>query len=130
DLGTINIDVHIINHGEEEIAPNNLRLHVVLAEHEIRFPTAPGSTAEKTFEGVMRKMYPNQNGTSLTEPLIPGGDTMTITLTEAIPDYIYDYRELAVVAFLQNHSTKAVFQTEISTPIALDGIADASLKSS
>lgn len=128
-LRTVSFEAQIINHGETDIAPANLRLHIALIEEEIKFPTAPGSTAEKDFEGVMRKMYPNQNGTSLTEPLV-AGDTLTIAFEAEIPSYIYDYRELAVVTFLQNHATKAVLQSEISTPIALDGIADASLKSS
>lgn len=127
-LRTVSFEAKIINHGETDIASNNLRLHIALIEEEIKFPTAPGSTAEKDFEGVMRKMYPDQNGTSLTEPLV-AGDTMTFTLEAPIPEYIYDYRELAVVSFLQNHATKAVLQSEISEPITLEGIADASLKS-
>ncbi len=129
ELRTVSVEAKIINHGDTEIAPANLRLHVALVEEEINFPSAPGSTAERIFEGVMRKMYPDHNGTSLTEALA-AGDTMTIAFDAPIPDYIYDYRELAVVSYLQNHATKAVFQAEISKPIALDGIADASLKSS
>lgn len=129
DLRTVSFEAKIINHGDTEIAPANLRLHIALVEHEINFPAAPGTNGEKAFEGVMRKMFPDHNGTSLTEALAPG-DTMTIAFDAPIPAYIYDYRELAVVTYLQNHATKAIFQSEISDPIALDGIADASLKSS
>lgn len=126
-IQNLTIDVKIINHGEEPIAPEDLRLHIALLEHEIKFTVAPGSNGERIFENVMRKMYPDVNGTSFDEAIAPG-DTVSVIIVTEFPKYIYLYKEISIVSFLQNHATTEVYQAEISEPIEIGELADATLK--
>lgn len=106
----------------------NLVLHVALVEREINFPEPPGTTNEKDFYNVMRKMYPNGNGTTLTGGLSVGV-AQSFTMNHAIPSYIYNYGELAVVAWVQDVTSKEVFNAAYSAPIALPaGAVDAGLE--
>lgn len=98
----------------------DIRLHVALIEREINFPEPPGTTNEKDFFNVMRKMYPNENGTVLTGGLSVGSP-QTITFSQAIPSYIYNYGEIAVVAWVQDvaATSKQVYNAAYSAPVAL-----------
>jgi len=86
--------------------------HMVVIERNIYFTTAPGSNGEKTFEGVMKKMLPTSSGTSMAA-------SQTVGLVTNL-DYswklanVYDTNQLAVVAFVQNTSTKEVYQAGYS----------------
>lgn len=90
--------------------------HLALIEKHMSYPTPPGTNGETDFYNVVRKMYPSASGTAL-----PGtwttGQTETITVAAAVPTYIRDLAEVAVVGFVQNNSTKEVAQTEISEPL-------------
>lgn len=101
---------------------NTLTLHTALIEKEIKFDTPPGTNGETVFHGVMRKMLPNANGTSLATTWT-NGQTQTITFNVPIPSYIYDLNQLAVVAFIQENGSKEVHQAGYSAPqqLALDG---------
>jgi hypothetical protein len=89
------------------------RLHIVLVEKHIHFTTAPGSNGEKDFYNVARRMYPTQTGTLM--PMVwNAGDDTTITIKAAIPSYIYDINQLAVVSFLQDNTDKSVLQAGYS----------------
>lgn len=118
DLSTVNITVNIRASQNLDVGSNTLKLHVLLLEREITFPSAPGTNGETSFKGVMRKMYPNANGTNL-QSAWSQGDSLTLTFTEALPSYIYKMTEVAVVAFIQNHNTKEVLQGDLSEPVSL-----------
>lgn len=93
-----------------------LKLHVAMIEKEIVFASAPGTNGETEFYNVMRKMYPNGNGTTL--PLTwTNGQAQTYTFNAAVPAYIYDKNQIAVVAFVQDNSDKEVYQAAITTPV-------------
>lgn len=96
-----------------------LRGHIVLIEKHINFTSPPGSNGETDFYNVCRRMYPSQSGTGL--PLTwNAGDDSTIIVKAAIPTYIYDINELAVVAFVQDNGTKEVLQAAISwSPVGI-----------
>lgn len=89
--------------------------HVALIERNIYFTTAPGSNGETHFEGVMKKMLPDANGTALPSTWTVG-QTQTLTFSIPVPSYTYNLNELAVVAFVQN-SQKGVEQGAYSAPI-------------
>ena len=101
------------------------RLHVAMIEKEICFTTAPGSNGEKNFHNVVRRMYPDANGTPVQNSWNTA-DTLTFTFAESIPAYIYDESQIAVVAFLQNNTNKEVFQADISNPINYMNVASIS----
>jgi len=90
-----------------------LKLHVVVTEAEIVYPTPPGSNGEKVFEHVMKKMLPSNAGTDLTG--ITAGFSRTYTFRAKI-NKVYDVSQVEVVAFIQNPTTKEVFQAGKSDP--------------
>ncbi len=101
---------------------NTLTLHTALIEKEIKFDIPPGTNGETVFHGVMRKMLPNANGTTLATSWT-NGQTQTITFNVPIPNYIYDLNQLAVAAFIQENGSKEVHQAGYSAPqqLAVDG---------
>jgi len=104
-------------------APNNqMRLHLLLTEREITFPSAPGTNGERNFFNVVRKMIPNQNGTTIANTWAVG-DSAEYTFRVEIPSYIYKATEIQFVALVQNNSSRAVFQAGVSTPVALQNYA-------
>jgi hypothetical protein len=96
----------------QDITSSNLRLHTVVIEEEIEFDSAPGSNGETGFYHVMKRMLPNQNGTTLTSEWM-SGDSETFTLSWNHTN-VYSLTELAVVAFVQDNSTKEVHQAGFS----------------
>ncbi len=105
--------------------PSNTVLQLAMVEKDITFATAPGSNGETAFHNVMRKMLPNASGSAVTAANFssPGG-SQTFTFTDvAIPSYIYDLSELSFVAWVQNNTTKEVYQAGVSLPVALDDYA-------
>ena len=105
-----------------QAASGTLVLHTVLVEKEIAFCVAPGSNGETEFYSVMRKMLPSGVGTTLATAWTVG-QTQNFQFTTSVPTYIYDKKELAIIAFIQNNANKDVLQTGISQPLAipLDG---------
>lgn len=122
---TINVS-HYLSNDEDSIfisatvtatqaytAVNYPRCHIVLVEKHIDFASPPGSNGETDFYMVCRRMYPSQTGTSM--PLTwANGDDSTVTIKAAIPSYIYDIDQLAVVCFVQDNGTKEVLQAGYS----------------
>jgi len=101
-----------------------LKLHVAMVEKEIIFTTPPGSNGEMDFHMVMRKMYPNANGTTL-QGTWANNDTYTATFNVAVPTYIYNKNEIAFVAFIQSDGNKAIQQAALSNPILIPNDAAA-----
>lgn len=91
------------------------RLRVAMIEKIIDFTgqTPPGNNGEIVFENVMRKMYPNTQGTAL-EGAWTLGQSKTTSFRVPIPAYIYDKNEIAVVAWIQDDATKDVMQAGFS----------------
>jgi len=102
-----------------------LRCHVVLIEKHIQFTTPPGSNGETDFYNVCRRMYPSQTGT-LMPMAWNNGDDSTVTIKAAIPSYIYDINQLAVVCFVQDNTNKAVLQAGYSSsPVGIHNFVNA-----
>ena len=101
---------------------NPLVLHLALTEKVIEYASAPGSNGEKIFKHVMRKMLPSNTGSTLAGTWT-SGQTVSNSMTVAIPSYYYDISQLEVVAFIQENVTKDVHQAAKSAaqPLALDG---------
>jgi hypothetical protein len=101
--------------------PSSTVLHVGMVEKTISFPSAPGSNGETEFHNVMRKMLSGWTGNAVVASnFASAGGSQTFTFTNvAIPSYIYDLNEVGFVAWVQNTSTKEVFQANMSEPVAL-----------
>lgn len=92
----------------EAITANNLRLRIAVIEEVIAFSSPPGSNGESTFYNVMKKFMPSTAGLSLQNAWMPGdSETFTQSWTH---QNIYDFNEVAIVAFVQNDTGKEVLQ--------------------
>ena len=124
---SILIAVSVSNPGTSSVtsgSTGSLKLHTVIVEEEISYPTAPGSNGETDFYSVMRKMLPNASGTSLADTWAAGA-SQTFTFAVPLPTYIANLGEVAVVAFVQDNSSKDVKNAAYSAPQAVSGLADA-----
>lgn len=87
---------------------DDLILHTVVTETDIEFSSPPGSNGETKFYDVMRSMLPTNNGESLSGINQSGENTFNRQLNI---DAGWNANELNCVAFIQNVSTKEVYQT-------------------
>lgn len=93
----------------------NLVAHIAVIEKEINFASAPGSNGETTFHNVLKQYLPSTSGTSLANSWTVG---QTQTINESWTwSNVYDENELAVVAFIQNNTTKEVHQAVFASAI-------------
>ncbi len=101
--------------------PSNTVMQLAMIERNITFTSAPGSNGETAFHNVMRKMLPSPTGTAVTASNFASANgTQTFTFTGvAIPSYIYNLNEIGFVAWVQNNTTKEVYQAGYSAPIPL-----------
>ena len=97
-------------------ATTQLRLFVSLLEMNIHFTTnPPGNNGEYDFYYVTRKMYPSAAGNILADSIL-NGDSIVYHLRAKAPAYIYNKKEMAVAAFVQDMGTKVVDQAVLATP--------------
>lgn len=126
---SIQIAVNVNNPTTSTFTPNGtFKLHTVIVEEEINYPSAPGSNGETDFYDVMRKMLPDANGTTLATSWT-SGTSQTFTFNVALPTYIANLGEVAVVAFLQEDGNKNVVNAAYSAPQSVSGLADAGITS-
>ena len=101
--------------------PSNTVMQLAMIERNITFTSAPGSNGETAFHNVMRKMLPSPTGTAVTASNFTSANgTQIFTFSGiAIPTYIYNPNEIGFVAWVQNNTTKEVYQAGYSAPIPL-----------
>jgi hypothetical protein len=94
-------------------ATDSLVAHIVVVEKNVlknSYATSPGNNAETSYGYVMRKMMPSTNGTVLLSKSMNATDTISINWNLL---HIKDTAQLRVVAFVQNVTTKEVYQAQI-----------------
>ncbi len=112
DPGLDSIRLTLKIKASENISGNNLTAHLVVIEEEINFAVAPGSNGERNFHNVMKKMIPNADGTSIGSTFT-SGDSMIVTGSWKFAN-VYDYNQLAAVAWVENATTREVYQASYS----------------
>ncbi len=100
------ITVHVMGRSSASIQ-GNIRLYVGVIEKAIHFNSAPGSNGEKDFYSVMKKLLPTASGTYIGN--VEPGDYFAHTFTWELAN-IYDMSQLDAIAWIQNQSTKEVYQ--------------------
>jgi len=122
DLASADVTVTITNEGADEFAAGSA-LRVALVEEEISWPSPPGSTSITVFEAVLKTFFTGTDGMEL--PAIAAGETWTNTWTGVeIATAVYDYKQLGVVAFVQDDGSREVFNAAHSSPVELTGTYD------
>lgn len=103
------ISVVVMGRASSAVNSNNLKLHIAVIEQTMTYTSAPcaNSNGERTFHNVMKKMLPNAQGTGI--PAMAVGDYFAVKYSWALAN-VMDVNELTVVAWLQDHSTKQVYQ--------------------
>ncbi|MCP4712661.1 MAG: Omp28-related outer membrane protein [Planctomycetes bacterium] len=88
---------------EEELAPDNILVHFVITESNIAYT---GTNGDPIHHQVMRDMIPDGNGHQL---IIAQGETIEMPVDYTI-DETWERDNLEMVVFVQNNSTKEVYQ--------------------
>lgn len=91
----------------------NLVAHIVVIEKDVlksAYAASPGNNSETHYEYVMRKMLPDANGLVLVNTAINGADSTLISWTL---NKIKSVDELRVIVFVQNNTTKEVYQAQL-----------------
>ncbi len=93
-----------------------LKLRTSIIERLKHYDVPPGSNGETEFPDVMRKMLPDFNG--LTLPPLSVGDSANYSFAYPVASG-WNWKDLAVVAWTQNDSTKEVLQANINIPTVI-----------
>ncbi|NOT37267.1 MAG: T9SS type A sorting domain-containing protein [Saprospiraceae bacterium] len=120
---SMDITITIKNVSASDFSNANYVLQTCIVEEDIKFPKQAATNSETEFHTVMRKMIPSAAGAKFTETIAVGA-TKTINYRAAVPAYIYSYKELGVVAYMQNNlaSSKEVIQAAKSHPKEINGV--------
>jgi len=102
---------YVLIEATEDI-PAGMKFNLAVIEKHVGFASPPGSNGETDFYNVMKKLLPNQTGTTL--PAISAGEYMIMEFSW-VHQNVYDIDELAAVGFIQNNNTKEVLQSAKST---------------
>lgn len=86
----------------------NLVLRTAVVEKHIGYGSAPGSNGETDFPNVFRLMLPSQNGDAYTPAAQGQSATFNYSYTE---DAAWDETEIYTIAWIQDESTKEVFNS-------------------
>lgn len=96
----------------------NMKLRVALIE-TLEYCNAPGTNGEKVFHHVVREMYPDAGGTSISNSWTMG-QTQTLTIKGRAPKWVDKSNTDAIlVVWIQNDNDKAIAQAAKSTKVAL-----------
>lgn len=108
----ISVNIKITRDSSDVTTFTATRLFIALTERIVQYASPPGSNGERIFFNVTRKMLPDAKGTSFEIPA-PGesvtADLMYIPTENFLSKVSMD--SIRVVAFIQNTSTKLVYQS-------------------
>lgn len=92
--------VQVILNSLGDVDNKDYTLHVVAIEKEVTNTASYGNNGEKRFFNIMRKMLPDQNGTTIKLPA--KGSSSTYNFTYFKDAKIYDWSKMEVIAFVQS----------------------------
>lgn len=101
------IFVVVMGKATSAVASSGLKLHISVLEKTMEYATPPGTNGEKIFHNVMKKMLPNASGTNIGA--LEAGEYFAYTYSWALAN-VMDINELTAVAWLQDNSSKTVYQ--------------------
>ncbi len=102
------IFIVVMGRTSEAIESDGLKLNVSVIEKTMTYSSAPGTNGERIFHNVMKKMLPGPAGQSVSS--LDANEYFAYKFSWAL-DYVMDINELSAVAWLQDYSTKEVYQS-------------------
>lgn len=105
---TLSFTVKVTMHDSAGIDFSKLVLNSILTETYIEYSSPPGSNGETKFYNIMREIIPSPSGTSLSTLAmnVPSSFNFTTNINAA-----WKTQYLKLIVFVQNTSTKEVYQT-------------------
>ena len=100
------ITVHVMGLTSQALT-GSIKLFVGVIEKEIHFNSAPGPNGERDFYSVMKKLLPGSDGAFLGN--LEAGDYFAASYTWELAN-IYDMSQVSAIAWIQNTTTKEVYQ--------------------
>lgn len=98
-------------------APVGASMHLRCALLEtLQFDSPPGTNGEKHLDNIVRNMYPDANGTAISNSWT-AGTSQTITLKGSVPAYVDRSAAPFVAVWIQNDNDKQVEQAAWSAPL-------------
>ncbi len=101
------VTVTVMGKASTAISSENLRVFVGIIEKEIHFNSAPGPNGEKHFYSVMKKLLPSASGQPT--PSLEAGGYFAYTFSWPVANF-YDINQISAIAWVQDYSTKTVYQ--------------------
>jgi hypothetical protein len=96
-----------------------LTLHTIVIEDKITEIT--GGNGETSFESVVKAMLPDEGGTIFNKSWT-AGESVTVHNLDYYYEDVFNEKQLCVVAFVQDETTKTVYQAEIINPSSISGL--------
>ena len=103
-------------------ATENLKTRIAVVEEPVfksDYNGFSGSNSETSYPFAMRKMLPDANGVTLVNKALNGVDT--VTLAWPIRNF-KRISNLRVVAFVQNETTREIYQSSIAAAVDVTGV--------
>jgi hypothetical protein len=97
---------------------SSLKLRAALVQN-VYWDVAPGSNGETDFKDVVRAMYPNAAGTTMTTTSWTSGMSQTFTVAGAVPSFVDKSQSPYMVFWIQNDGTKAIAQAAKSAILTI-----------
>lgn len=85
----------------------NIRMHVALAEHSVKFFDPPGLNGLRKFKHIFKRFITPEEGITYAEFKEAADENGTIEWTVPIP-YMYKVEELEVIAFVSHNENKRI----------------------
>lgn len=103
------INVIVMGRVTSAVGSDNLKLQIAVLEKTMTYTSAPCSysNGERVFHNVMKKMLPNAQGTNIDASEV--GDYFAVKYSWPLAN-VMDINELTAVAWLQDGSTKQIYQ--------------------
>jgi hypothetical protein len=100
--------------GATTYSASSLKLRAALIQN-VDWATPPGSNGETHFKDVVRAMYPDASGTTITTTSWTTSTTQTYRIAGKVPSYVDKSDSAYMVVWIQNESTKKVEQAARSS---------------
>lgn len=134
DANTVQVDIDVTNTTGSDVSDAD-KIFVSMVERHVSYSSAPGSNGETDFEYVLRQMYDATTGasgatTGASLGTIPAGSTTNFNFTiSSIPSYVRDKSEIIFAVYIQNSTTKEIFQAGKTSIVPIPGVISVAAES-